>query len=128
MRKIETAMIDAIRSAIGDLYADGPQFKQGNTVVFCNGSGLAHTLSFTRWIEVIFRGTVIALIEPECSRLSLYSGGFKTATTKSRLNAILRSLSDGFYIEQRKGEWTVGKGGYYYDRFSEGFPVTLRLS
>ena len=128
MRKIETAMVDPIRSAISDPYADGSQFNQGNTVVFCNGSGVAHTPNFARWIDVIFYGTTIALIEPQCNRLSLYSGGVRTATTKSRLNAILRSLSDGFYIEQRKGEWTVGKGGFHYDRFCEGFPVTLHLS
>jgi hypothetical protein len=126
MRKIETAMIAAIREAIGDPYTDGPQFKGGNTVVFANGNGVVHTPNFTRWIEVIFYDTVIALIEPQCGRISLYTGGHYTATTKSRLNAILSELSDGLYIEQRKGQWFKCKGGYTYDRFTEGSTVTLR--
>jgi hypothetical protein len=128
MRKIESAMIAAIREAIADPYTDGQQFKKGNTIVFCNGSGVVGTPNFSRWIEVIFHNTVIALIEPQTGRLSLYSGGFRTATTKSRLNAILSSLSNNLYIAQKNGEWYIGKGGYRCDSFSEGYPVTLWLA
>ena len=125
MRKIESAMIQAIRDAISDPYTKGQQFKGGNTIVFCNGNGVVHAPGFTRWIEIIFHNTVIALIEPQTSRISLYTGGYKTPTTKSRLNAILGSFSNGFYIEQKKGEWVKCKGGYVYDKFTEGDCVTL---
>ena len=128
MRKIEAAMIAAIREAIADPYTDGQQFKKGNTVVFCNGSGVVGTPNFDRWIEVIFHNTVIALIEPQTGRFSLYTKGFRTATAKSRINAILGSLSNGLYIYQKQGEWIVGKGGYRYDSFHEGYPVTLWLA
>lgn len=128
MRKLEAEMITAIREAIADPYIDGQQFKKGNTVVFCNGSGVVGTPSFTRWIEVILHNTVIALIEPQTGRLSLYTKGFRTVTTKSRINAILGSLSNGLYIYQQRGEWIIGKGGYRYDSFYEGFPVTLWLA
>lgn len=121
-------MVAAIRAAIADPYCDGRQFKGGNTIVFCNGSGVVGTPSFTRWIEVILCDTVIALIEPQAGRLSLYTKGNKTATIKSRINAILQSLSNGLYVYEQKGQWIVGKGGYRYDNFCEGFPVTLWLA
>jgi hypothetical protein len=128
VKKLETAMIATIREAISDPYTDGQQFKKGNTVVFCYGSGVVGTPNFSRWIEVILYDKVIALIEPQTARLSLYTGGFQTATTISRLNAILESLSNGLYVYRKNGELTVGKGGYRYDSFYEGYPVTLWLA
>ena len=126
MRKIETAMVAAIREAIADPYCSGPIFRQSNTTVFQTGNGAIRTPNFSRWIEVILYETVVALIEPQAGRLSLYSGGFRTATTKSRLNAILESMGDGFYIAQNKGQWGIYKGGYFYEPFYEGRPFTLR--
>jgi hypothetical protein len=116
MRKVEAAMIAAIRKAIADPYTKGQQFKKDNTVVFCNGSGV---------IEVRLYDTVIALIEPQIRMFGLYSGGFRTTTTKSRLNAVLGAFSNGFLIYQEKGQWYIYKGGRCYDRFDDGFAVTL---
>ena len=33
-----------------------------------------------------------------------------------------------FIFIKKKGEWIIGKGGYRYDSFHEGFPVTLWLA
>jgi hypothetical protein len=125
MRKVEAAMIAAIRKSIADPYAEGQQFKKDNTVVFCNGSGVVGTPGFSRWIEVILYDTVIAIIEPQTCLIGFYSGGFKTPTTKSRLNAVLGAFSNGFHIYQDKGQWYIYKGGRRYDRFDDGFAVTL---
>jgi hypothetical protein len=116
MRKVEQAMIAAIALRIADPYTEGQQFKKDNTVVFCNGSGV---------IEVILYDTVIAIIEPSSRRISIYSGGLKTTTTKSRLNAILGAFSNGFHIYQEKGQWYIYKGGRRCDRFDDRFAVTL---
>ena len=35
--------------------------------------------------------------------------GFKTTTTKSRLNALLCEFSDGCYLQQVKGDWYLMK-------------------
>jgi hypothetical protein len=128
VKKLETAMIATIREAISDPYTDGQQFKKGNTVVFCYHSGVVGTPNFTRWTEVILYDKVIALIQPSRGRLTLYTGGLQTATIISRLNAILKSLSNGLYVYSKNGELTVGKGGYRYESFYEGFPVTLWLA
>ena len=39
--------------------------------------------------------------------LKLFDGGYKSATTKSRLNAILQEHGNGEYIFQRNFEWIV---------------------
>ena len=122
MRKVEKAMVDAISTTLSDPGVEGPTFKGGNTVVFQTSTDSPNGY---RTLEVIFYDTVICLIEPT-TRFSLYTGGFKTATTKSRLNAILDAISDGFYIAQDKGTWGIYKGGYFYRPFVEGCTFTLR--
>ena len=39
--------------------------------------------------------------------LELFDGGYKSNTTKSRLNAILREHSNGEYVYQKNFEWFV---------------------
>jgi hypothetical protein len=126
MRKIEAAMISALRETLRDSAFEGQFWKQANTLVWQNHSGTGGTFNHDRWIEVILYSTTICLIEPLAGRLSLYSGGHRTATTKSRLNAILAEIGDGFYIYQRAGNWELWKGGYFYEDFTEGYSLTLR--
>jgi len=126
MRKIEATMISAIRDTLGDSRFEGRFWHQSNTTVFQTQYGIYNTFSHDRIIEVILSSATICLIEPSASRLSLYTGGYRTNTTKSRLNAILGTMSDGFYICQSKGKWELWKGGYFYDNFTEGCMFTLR--
>jgi hypothetical protein len=126
MRKIESSMVSALRETISDSGLEGQAWKQTNTLVFQTHKGTLGTFNHDRWIEVILHSTVIALVEPCAGRLSLYSGGYRTATTKSRLNAILSALGDGFYICQKSGKWQLWKGGYFYEDFYDGRSFSLR--
>ena len=127
MRKIEARMVEAIRETIADPYLTGQTFKAGNTVVFQTSGGTVRTPNFYRYVEVIFCDTVIALIEPQSGRMTLHSGGYRTVTTKSRLNAILDSMGDNFSIAQDKGEWKLYRNGYFYENFYDGRTFTLTL-
>lgn len=42
--------------------------------------------------------------------LHLEDGGYKSKTTKSRLNAILAAHGNGEYIYQKKGDWYMKNG------------------
>jgi hypothetical protein len=88
MRKIETLMNEAINECV--------DWKKDNTEVsYYSG----HDIS-----RVYLHNNLIAEIGP--TYLQLFDGGYQTATTKSRLNAILKAHGvDNEYIFQKKGEW-----------------------
>ncbi len=90
MRKIESDMVHAIKR--------GKNWKSGNTEVFVNNHGCA---------LVYLHGNLIATVG--WNRLQLFDGGWRTATTKSRLNAIINGLCDGFTqsVYQHKFEWFI---------------------
>lgn len=92
MRKIEAAMNDAILKKIN--------WQSANTKV---------SYSPERDASYIFlHGNHIATVGD--NYVELYSCGYKTNTTKSRLNAILREHGiDGEYIYQRNFNWYVNK-------------------
>lgn len=121
-RKIENQMVSAIREVLADSNFSGQYWKSGNTVVFQNRENGPNG---RRWIEVILQNTVIVLIEPDANRINLYSGGFRTTTTKSRINAVLSNLSDGFSIDykwQYSGR-TWNKSEPFYEGLSVGLAV-----
>lgn len=68
---------------------DNGYFKQDNTTVL-NGTMTLHN-------------TMIAVLGDGI--LTLNSGGYRTNTTKERLNGVLNRL--GYQIRQRKGEWSI---------------------
>ena len=51
--------------------------------------------------------------------LELYTCGYKTNTTKSRLNAILQEHANGDYIFQKNYEWFINTNGRVIP-FTEG--------
>ena len=90
MRKIETQMIDAIKG--------NKNWSSGNTQVVTN-MGVS---------TVYLHGNKIALIDD--TSMTIFDGGWKSNTTKSRLNA----LCDEFCIEgegvfQKDFKWYVRK-------------------
>lgn len=85
MRQIEKLMLRAV--------SDGNDFRRDNTDVSC--------WNHLNW-NVKLHNTVIAQRKDNIVVLS--SGGWKTNTTKSRLNAILSHFGKG-RISQEKGVW-----------------------
>jgi len=92
MRKIEASMNDAI-------LANKDWEKDNTQVIYYND---------TKESEVHLYGHHIATVGDNF--VQLFSRGYKTATTKSRLNAILAEHAiAGECVFQRKGEWFVHK-------------------
>ena len=94
MRKIESLMNAAIK--------EGKDFKMDNTeVLYFSG----HDKS-----QVYLYGNLIAEVGP--TYIELFDGGHQTATTKSRLNAILSAHGlPGEYIFQKNYDWFVHYNG-----------------
>jgi hypothetical protein len=122
-RKIELQMIAAIRDTLTDSGFEGCYWKSANTSVWQGHSGTRGTYSHDRWIEVILHGTVVALIEPNVRRVSIYTGGFNTTTTRSRINAVLREFAPGWNLCQRNGKPTVFDRNDNPEPFTEGFAL-----
>ena len=61
-------------------------------------------------------------------KITLNSGGWRTATTKARMNQALRQWGTPFYVYQVKGEWLVGcDDGHTSQRICEYYDgVTLQ--
>lgn len=94
MRKIEHDMIAAIRSR--------SDFKSGNTVV--------EQFPAASYAEVRLHGSKIAKLNYHNGIIELSDCGYKTATTKSRLNAILDAFTNtgggqGIYARNFKWYW-----------------------
>jgi hypothetical protein len=94
MRKIEQEMLEAI--------AAKKAWRKDNTEV--------SVLYLNNAIRVSLHGNLIAIISPNKNTLTLYDCGYRTATTKSRLNALLSHYNKGF-IWQVQGTW------FYRDYF-----------
>ena len=104
MRKIESELIQAFRL--------GRSFKSQNT-----------TLENTDHGQVVrLHGNKIAQLDG--TNLYLSSAGWETATTKSRLNAILSCLVPGAVIYQKDFVWYLDINNYVV-RFQdvEGQPI-----
>lgn len=86
MRKIERDMVRAIRNDV--------KWQRDNTQVLVS----------IRGVDVYLHGHKIATVNLYDQVIKVSSCGYRTATTKSRLNAILREFTD-YSIQQRKHEW-----------------------
>ena len=92
MRKIESQIISAIK--------DNKDLKVANSEV----------ISCSNVSDVYLHGNLIARIGE--TWMELFDAGWKTNTTKSRLNALLSAFGcDGEYIFQKKGEWFLNYQG-----------------
>jgi hypothetical protein len=77
---------------------------------------------------VIFHNTVIARIEPSAQRITFYSGGYYTKTTKSRINTIMRHFTNGFGLFQKNHEWVYsGRNDDKPKDFYEGLTLSLSI-
>ena len=130
MRKIEAQMIQAVRDLLNNAVHDGRVLKSGNTEVSQHHHGIAHAVGYQRIISVRLHGNEIAAIRPIEGTLWVSDCGWRTATTKSRLNALIGALTrhgnDGL-ISQRNSQWVqVGNSGAAYAwKGQDVFPVAL---
>lgn len=89
------------------------------TRVFTNASGE---------LCVQYHATIVAKRDTN-GRITLNSGGWRTNTTKARMNQALHHWGTGYYVQQVKGEWLVGvhKGDGVHARICEYYDgVTLQ--
>lgn len=91
-RKIERQMNDAITAS--------KDWKKDNTEV----------VNYTNSSDVFLHGNLIARIGE--TWIELFDGGYRSNTTKSRLNAILKVHGcENEYVFQKKGEWFLNYNG-----------------
>ena len=90
MRQIERDMLSAIKL--------GKCWHKANTEVYTNDNNAS---------LVYLHGNHIATVT--YNKVSIFDGGWQTNTTKSRLNAIINSLCDGYTcgVYQHKFEWFI---------------------
>ena len=108
MRKIEAQTIQAIRRA---LRSPEPFFwSHGNMTVSTESVGILHTPSFNRWVYVSLFGERIAQFEPLTGRVTFYDRGYRSATTKARLNVLMAAFcpGTGAGIYQKAHVWYDG--------------------
>lgn len=102
MRKVESAMIDAIRS--------GKNFKRGNTIVeqLPKASSSPSAMHNPGTIARVFLyGNHIADYDAATGRLDIGDGGWCSNTTKSRLNALTFEFAKGWGVCQRDFAWKL---------------------
>ena len=90
MRQIERDMISAIKL--------GKCWRKDNTEVYTNDNNCS---------LVYLHGNHIATVM--YNKVSIFDGGYQSNTTKSRLNAIINGLCDGYTcsVYQHKFEWFI---------------------
>jgi len=90
MRQIEREMISAIKL--------GKCWHKDNTEVYTNDNNCS---------LVYLHGNHIATVM--YNKVSIFDGGYQSNTTKSRLNAIINGLCDGYTcsVYQHKFEWFI---------------------
>ena len=99
MRKIEQRIVKAIQ--------DKTEFKTPHDSVYHYADG--------GW-AVDLLGTKVVLVTPKTKwnplTIVLRTGGYKSATTKSRMNAVLPQIVPGLLVWQESREWFIcGLGG-----------------
>lgn len=59
------------------------------------------------WTHIQYHQTVVVSFSQTC--VILRTGGWKTATTKLRMNQASRQFNLGYEVSQRKGTWYVSQ-------------------
>ena len=111
MRQIEQNLINAIRER-------KKAWNQDNTTISYNEN--------TETYDVFLHGNKIASIDYDNREVRLSSCGWRTSTTKLRLNAILTALRADGGIRQIRNRWQICTNGHndHYN-FYDGFEVSF---
>ena len=113
MRKIESEMVTAIVCKMN--------WCQGNTCVIQDAGG-------TR-TRVYLHGNLIAVIDNLTKTVRLSSCNWRTPTTKSRLNVILKTLSCKSGVRQENRKWLFIRNSYgieQKEQFKDNMVVSFR--
>jgi hypothetical protein len=107
MRKVEQAMIQAIDNCPPD--RAGRIFNGGNTVVERWHHGIHGTIGYDAGFSVtLYRTEIARWSSYDPSSVTLNHGWYRTVTTKSRINAILKYLyGGGIGLYQHQHEWFI---------------------
>jgi|TARA_R100000479_G_scaffold145873_1_gene81322 hypothetical protein len=121
MRKIEAQTIQAIRALFWEPEHSGTYWRSGNMEVLQAHDGIRGTYGYERVIKVELHGNVIAKIWPADEILEVSDCGWRTSTTKSRINTILSCLcGDGTRfpgVYQKAGDWF-----FSWNTWTDGIP------
>ena len=111
MRQIEQNLINAIRGK-------DKSWSQDNTTISYNEN--------TETYDVFLHGNKIASIDYDNREVRLSSCGWRTSTTKSRLNVILTALRADGGIRQIRNRWQICTNDHndHYN-FYDGFEVSF---
>jgi hypothetical protein len=109
MRVINAKVVMAVRDLLNNADHNGAYFKGGNTVVSQWHDGPCHTPGYQRVIEVKLHQSTIARIYPDTGRMYIRDCGYRTATTKARLNSLLGAFN-GDQISQSVNDWYTSRG------------------
>lgn len=60
-----------------------------------------------RYLRVILHQTEVVSFDRKTRQVTLNSGGWRTVTTKARMNQTAREYGLGFSVRQSKGAWYV---------------------
>lgn len=103
MRKVELEMVNAVMTLT--------EMRRDNTRVAVYYGG--ETVSGYPNARVFLHDNLIATLNmgPHGWELDVMDAGWQTATTKSRLNALLEGWGSDFRIFQRDHRWYIGKDG-----------------
>ena len=110
MRKVEAQMVMAVRDAIN---GSEKGWRCGNTSVRVEHEGIHGKAYYRRSVVVELHGNEIARFDSalnytrDCRGLRITDAGWQTATTKSRLNALLACFYKGQSIRQVRGQWLL---------------------
>lgn len=107
MRKIERAMVDALRRSA--ICREGAILREANTTVTREHEGTLGTFGHHYETKVLLHGNAIARVEGYSNRLFIRTCGWPTATTCSRLNAVLEGFCSDCRVRRRKGELQLVK-------------------
>lgn len=85
-------------------------------------SGVATTIAEDgRWTVVTYHRTPVVKFSEKTIRLN--TGGYRSQTTKRRMNQAANQFDLGFEVVQRGGEWYVVQGDF--ERLFDGDTMTL---
>jgi len=91
--------------------------RGANTQIYEKGDGS---------VAVNLHGTEVAVWSPVDNTVKINSGGYKTATTKRRINQVFDLVGLESEIDQKGGEWFLNAPGQDAVPFEEGMVVTAK--
>jgi len=79
------------------------------------GTGVYYDYSANSTIAIQYHGTIVAkcIDNDLCYIIELNTGGYKTATTKNRINDVLAIMAYPQRVRQKKYKWFIGDEEFY---------------